>query len=595
VVLEEIVKKNPDNCLVLVIKVYITAVVWSQKVDTLLEEASSASQQQQSLSIIGGTSSADPHHHLSYNTNATTTPSNSISVSNHFDPTDWASPLFEAFVPIQQNYSILETNLLNRLIDGAIAPIYNPDKRKSSSSSSAATSEPARLLSDVLPYIFNQAESAAGRCFLFTAGFGCVGLIPALDDFFQKAAGRIETRLSVLSSSAAVGSLHHRHVGNSGGFHEDDDDEDDLGLPRDDLVGGKFNVAKFQVGLKFLAVAKTALERLSGFESGLRRQLRGLGSKFADESMMAAMVSSSSVESLNHPGAVGIVAGAGGSSSSGNASDVVNKYKTVESPSSLTALRLSTLNSFRLHSLVASLADEPKPNTTTTLTATFLFTKALDSFNKVAQSARKIAFDSVSSSVSSILSEAPKEDYWLNLDQTQSAPTSSIGEDSNSTAIVQIPTFSLSPLPYIVKLGEYLLTLPQHLELNSDSDGAMAFQIEKLPHITVQDVQSLLSDFRAQEEQEEEEKEGIPNVDGKGSGTLNNQPLQEEDVIHLWITSVARLCMDEFVKMVGKVPGGMGPRAKRQVSSDAEYIVKVFEAMDVEPSEQLRGFIIGLK
>ncbi|KAI8807162.1 oligomeric Golgi complex subunit 7 [Cladochytrium replicatum] len=114
---------------------------------------------------------------------------------------------------------------------------------------------------------------------------------------------------------------------------------------------------------------------------------------------------------------------------------------------------------------------------------------------------------------------------------------------------LELPQFSLSPQPYITRIGEHLLTLPQHLDMYSDDHAALAFSISTIPHCSVRNTDTVDDD---------------------------------EDIPHIWIEALARGTMDQYIASIGALPG-FPPHAARQLAADIGYLCNVLAAMDVEP------------
>ncbi|KAJ3413083.1 hypothetical protein HDV05_008537 [Chytridiales sp. JEL 0842] len=493
-VLDDLVKKNPDQALSVITKAYIVSVTWSQKFEQFLSETA--------------TSSGEP------------------TADEFKEGPSWGTSLFKPFISIQQNYGVLETNHLQKVINNTLPPTHTNRKLLNYT----------RIINEFLPFLFTQADAASGRCFLLTAGYGVVGLVSALDQYFQCIWERLEERLS--GSVLGVGEAQPKTL--KADAVDTDDDDDEFGYQKDDPMNGTFQLAKFQSGLNFLSVAKAGYEKLVEFEAVLASHLIALLQRIEENEEKEGQKLKETVP--KRP---------------------TTKYKTVESVASLSTLRNSTLNGTRLRNLLASVNSRQQTASDNAesqqLPGLFQSEKAL---LKLADGAQRTVFDSIFDSVAIILSEAPAPDFWQDLDKRNTA-------QQGGSAVLDVPTFSVSPLPYVVKLGECLLTLPQRLEINFGNEGILSFRVERLPHITQQDLDDLF--------------EG-------GGDSVGGGGMDDESMIHIWITSIARVCMERYESYIQQIPNP-GSNCRQQIRSDTDYIIKVLDAMDVEPSEGLKGLL----
>ncbi|KAJ7188066.1 Golgi complex component 7-domain-containing protein [Mycena filopes] len=92
------------------------------------------------------------------------------------DDLEWEQELFQPFLDFQVDYGSLE----RRLLDHALREIISSDTRDR-----VPDSDRARLLRERAVDIFSVAEDSVSRCTAFTHGYGAVGLVQALDGFFQ--------------------------------------------------------------------------------------------------------------------------------------------------------------------------------------------------------------------------------------------------------------------------------------------------------------------------------------------------------------------------------------------------------------------------
>ncbi|KAL0094128.1 oligomeric Golgi complex subunit 7 [Phycomyces blakesleeanus] len=109
--------------------------------------------------------------------------------------------------------------------------------------------------------------------------------------------------------------------------------------------------------------------------------------------------------------------------------------------------------------------------------------------------------------------------------------------------------FSRSPSPYMTRVGEQLLMLPQHFEVYAD-DEALEFQPNTVPFMAGDDSS------------------------------------HEEDVMQRWTTSVARGATHSFVDSL-TVLNDLSPEGATQLQTDMAYLINVLAALDIQPLPEL--------
>lgn len=158
--------------------------------------------------------------------------------------------------------------------------------------------------------------------------------------------------------------------------------------------------------------------------------------------------------------------------------------------SSYELLKQSILNSFKLNALKQSHSYFPQTHT------------QIQQFTLKTQA---FVFNSLFFKINQILSAIPQMD-WTGGKKAIVSPFN-----------IEMPQFSHSPSTYITRIGEFLLTLPQQLDLYAD-DEALWFSISTLPYFNAEMDQELLSDA--------------------------------EFCTHLWISCVSRGAMEKLVDRV---------------------------------------------
>ncbi|KAJ3313830.1 Golgi transport complex subunit 7 [Boothiomyces sp. JEL0838] len=117
--------------------------------------------------------------------------------------------------------------------------------------------------------------------------------------------------------------------------------------------------------------------------------------------------------------------------------------------------------------------------------------------------------------------------------------------------------FSLSPLPYITSIGEYLLAIPQKFD-NYFSEPWINFGLKNLQELSPQDIES---------------------DDG-----------DDEELYHLWISSAVRTIEVRLVSNVIKIKE-LTVSGKRQLLADIQYLRNVMSALEIEPLSQTSNLI----
>lgn len=225
--------------------------------------------------------------------------------------------------------------------------------------------ELSRVMSDAIVPLFKHAEGSLIRCTSFTAGFGAVGLVQALNSFNKAIIVRFGQMMTVVEAG-------------------------------DSQLGWD----EFQVGAKILGVCSSVLKRFEGVEMSVMRYVEDDRGEGGHQCLASAEI-----------------------------------------------LIQSTLNSLELSKLKAK--DAYLEESRLVLSG---FTTRVQHY----------CFSSLLSTISTILATIPTLE-WI----------------TTSTSTSSIPTFSNSPSTYITNIGEFLLTLPQRLDLY---DGeALWTSIETLP------------------------------------------------------------------------------------------------------------------
>ncbi|XP_007903979.1 conserved oligomeric Golgi complex subunit 7 isoform X1 [Callorhinchus milii] len=159
------------------------------------------------------------------------------------------------------------------------------------------------------------------------------------------------------------------------------------------------------------------------------------------------------------------------------------------------------------------------------------------------QQAYQLAFDSVFLPIQRQLHLVPKMEAWS---------SGSAGE----TMTDDLPTFSLSPLEYISNIGQYIMSLPLHLEpfvTQEDPGLELALHAGKLPYPP-------------------EQGDELPELD---------------NVADYWLGSIARATMHTYCESILQIPE-LTPHSTKQLVTDLDYLSNVMDALGLQPSRALQ-------
>ncbi|KAK1881546.1 Conserved oligomeric Golgi complex subunit 7 [Dissostichus eleginoides] len=154
------------------------------------------------------------------------------------------------------------------------------------------------------------------------------------------------------------------------------------------------------------------------------------------------------------------------------------------------------------------------------------------------QQANQLAFDSVFLQIKHQLCLVSKMER-----QEESGFGESYTED--------LPTFSLSPQEYITNIGQYLMSLPLHLEpfvTQEDPALEMALHAGKLPFPP-------------------EQGDDLPELDNTAD---------------YWLGSIARATMQTYCDSILLIPQ-LGPHSTKQLATDIDYLSNVMDALGLQP------------
>lgn len=126
-----------------------------------------------------------------------------------------------------------------------------------------------------------------------------------------------------------------------------------------------------------------------------------------------------------------------------------------------------------------------------------------------------------------------------------------------------LPTFSLSPQEYITNIGQYLMSLPLHLEpfvTQEDPALEMALHAGKLPFPP-------------------EQGDDLPELDNTAD---------------YWLGSIARATMQTYCDAILLIPQ-LGTHSTKQLATDIDYLSNVMDALGLQPSRTLQHILTLLR
>ncbi|XP_007571518.1 conserved oligomeric Golgi complex subunit 7-like [Poecilia formosa] len=179
-----------------------------------------------------------------------------------------------------------------------------------------------------------------------------------------------------------------------------------------------------------------------------------------------------------------------------------------------------------------------------------LLAEPRSALTRLNQQANQLAFDSVFLQI--------KHQLCL-VSKMESQDASAIGESYTE----DLPTFSLSPQEYITNIGQYLMSLPLHLEpfvTQEDPALEMALHAGKLP---------------------------FPPDQGDDLPELDN-------TADYWLGSIARATMQTYCDAILLIPR-LSPHSTKQLATDIEYLSNVMDALGLQPSRTLQHIVTLLR
>ncbi|PPQ77186.1 hypothetical protein CVT25_011032 [Psilocybe cyanescens] len=437
------------------------------------------------------------------------------AVTDSVESMEWDQELFQPFLDFQTDYGSLE----RRSLEHALYEIISNDTRDK-----LQASDRPRLFRERAVDIFGVAENSMGRCNSFTYGYGAVGLVHALDGFFQSFFDMWTADIQTESFSPSP--LVKNSISES--------EFSDLDYTARDW-------ANIQLSLHLLSSARTVFDRLCSFETRLRAYLSQVATHFR--------------LSLNDPSNFLIAATKGESQ----------------------LLEQSTLNSSELHALLINVENDSTPRDppfsashrlhpqTATHSVEPLLVSARKALSVFAQACQISTIKTILSPLRNHLSGYSSSSAWLSsADPTQ----------MTSSNDLRVPTFSLSHSETVQRLAEGLLNLPRLFEVYADDD-ALAFSLESLPYVEPEMLQSLTeqtSDTTGQQSHR------------RRSSYMKPNPIDAEVVSSAWLISLGHTFLEYFTTEILPSIPSLSIAGAAQLASDLEYLSNIVHALNVEHS-----------
>ncbi|XP_041134291.1 conserved oligomeric Golgi complex subunit 7-like isoform X1 [Polyodon spathula] len=179
-----------------------------------------------------------------------------------------------------------------------------------------------------------------------------------------------------------------------------------------------------------------------------------------------------------------------------------------------------------------------------------LLAEPRSALTRLNQQAHQLAFDSVFLRIKQQLVLVSKLESWNS-------------SGSGETLTEALPTFSLSPLEYITNIGQYIMSLPLHLEsfvTQEDSALELALHAGKLPFPP-------------------EQGDDLPELD---------------NIADYWVGSVARATMQTYCDVILQIPE-LTAHSTKQLATDIDYLSNVMDALGLQPSRMLQQIVTLLK
>jgi hypothetical protein len=462
---------------------------------------------------------------------------------------------------------------------------------------------------------FDVARQAIDVCLKLTHGFGAAGLMKDLNDYFVFLTNQLLAMVRKLNHEDILDSARRSELEQETNNVSISDDEDELGTIQD-----QGDWSRFQNGLRLLAICKIMSQDLSALNSHLQHSFETVRDIVEDKEHDDRNFDLVSPKSAR-PQSTGPFSGGSQTReqkrSSASFDSGPGKLARRESASfrqalmadhsnsrypkaSISLLRSSALNNFELHRLISSIsmiAEEESGSSTSHIRFLGPAHQAITSFTLACQS---IVFDVVLKPVTANFNKiAEMTDVWT-------ANSEEDGYEARPADGIELPHFSQAPSDYMTRVGEQLLVLPQQFEVYAD-DEALAFMIDKLPHIAKDQPTASEQDTASQDETLDQvnvefangvntaedaettdsaysEQSAVPLSTVSETIIAPPEDLLAEEILQKWTLAICHGTMQSLVDNVTTNIHALSPQGSLQLRVDIEYLVNVLSALDVRPS-----------
>ncbi|TRM69427.1 Golgi complex component 7-domain-containing protein [Schizophyllum amplum] len=437
-----------------------------------------------------------------------------VAKSLNAEDLDWDQELFQPFLQFQTEYGSLE----RRILDEALHSIIT--------SKSAHERDQARLLRERSVDVLGAAEESVHRCTSFTYGYGAVGLVQALDGYFQ-------AFIDMWTASVDNDIAKTRSV-------QSTVSESDLA----DLDYSQEDWDYFQTMLHLLSATRALSERLTGFEAKLRSQLAQIATKFR------------------------------------LARDSPEHFPLTSIKGEAQMLEQSALNSAELHALLEGVDpeaphDHQQPPPTPGFRSTFasapgspapLLLDARSSVGSLARACQISLQGTILSPLQKHLAAYPSSSLW-------NAPGDPKARQTVAGTDLQVPTFSTSPSDIVQRVAEGMLNLPRLFEVYADDD-ALSFSLATLPNLDQEMLKSLVETPAAAEPPSSHMRRASIAAPPKPAA------LDPEAVSSAWLASLGQTLVLHLTADVLPQITKLSPAGAAQLVSDLEYLSNILRALN---------------
>jgi hypothetical protein len=384
-------------------------------------------------------------------------------------------------------------------------------------------SDRPRLFRERAVDIFGIAEGSMSRCKAFTNGYGVVGLVHALDGFFQSFIDMWTADIQTESNSPS--SIIKNSVS-----------EPELS----DMDYSPQDWSDIQLSLHLLSSARNVFDRLATFEAKLRVYLSQVAANFR--------------MSMSDPSSFQIAATKGESQ----------------------LLEQSTLNSAELHNLLISVESDSNPRDPPF--SAFLRLQPpvpAPSPEPLLVNARKSLFAFAqtcqTSTTSTIL--LPLRNHLAGYASSSAWSSTADPNLVTSSNDLRVPTFSLSHSETVQRVAEGLLNLPRLFEVYADDD-ALAFSLETLPYVESDMLQSLSGQTLDTPTQQSHRR--------RSSVYVKPSAIDAEIVSSAWLISLGHTFLEYLTSDILPAIPFLSVAGAAQLTSDLEYLSNIVGALNVE-------------